>query len=87
MILFLVGSLIICFQGFTIKEATFEAISALSTAGLITSITRSLPALSRVTIMVLMYAGRVGTLSFALAVAERKMKANVKKATENIIVN
>lgn len=49
----------------------FEAISAMSTVGLSMGLTGSLSDAGKVTVVLLMYAGRVGILTFALALAAR----------------
>jgi trk system potassium uptake protein len=50
----------------------FEAISAMSTVGLSMGITGGLSDTGKVIITLLMYAGRVGILTFALAIAARR---------------
>lgn len=51
------------------ERIVFEAISALGTVGLSTGITSSLSDLGKMVIIILMMAGRVGILSFGIAVA------------------
>lgn len=69
------------------EEAAFEAISAMGTVGLSTGVTRSLSALSRVGVILLMYAGRVGSLTVFLAVAEsRRGGGKVKNPVGKIII-
>ena len=53
----------------------FEVISAFGTVGLSTGITADLPPVGQITLIVLMYAGRVGmiTLATSLALGERRM--------------
>lgn len=55
-----------------LTDILFEAFSAIGTVGLTTGITPSLNVFSRVVITVLMYLGRVGSLSFALLFFENK---------------
>ncbi|OZA14480.1 MAG: hypothetical protein B7Y02_04505 [Rhodobacterales bacterium 17-64-5] len=50
----------------------FEAISAMSTVGLSMGITGSLSDPGKMIVVLLMYAGRVGILTFALAIAARR---------------
>jgi trk system potassium uptake protein len=50
----------------------FEAISAMSTVGLSMGITGALSDTGKIVITLLMYAGRVGILTFALAVAAQR---------------
>ena len=49
-------------------------------------ITRELNIISRVIIIVLMYCGRLGSLSFALVFAQKKISASVRQPQEKIIV-
>ena len=57
--------------GFGTARTLFEVISAFGTVGLSTGITTELPGLGRVMLMVLMFAGRVGPLTVATALALR----------------
>ncbi|RNE49281.1 ATPase [Corynebacterium alimapuense] len=52
-------------------QVLFEVISAFSTVGLSTGITAELPELAQILIAVLMFAGRIGPLALATAVAAR----------------
>lgn len=56
--------------------ALFEAVSAFGTAGLTTGLTRDLPAAGQLTVIVMMFVGRVGpiTLASALALRERSRR-------------
>ena len=55
--------------GLTIDVVLFEAISAFATVGLSTGITPDLPTSAQITLMLLMYVGRVGTITVGSAVA------------------
>ena len=54
---------------FALDVVLFEAISAFSTVGLSTGITADLPPVAQITLMLLMYVGRVGTITVASALA------------------
>ena len=83
----LVGTLILCSgQGIALTDALFESFSAIGTVGMTTGITRELSTLSALTITVLMYAGRVGSVSFAMALIERKARPAVTYPTENLTI-
>ncbi len=63
----------------TLRQALFESVSAFGTVGLSEGITPTLSAPSQVVLIVLMFLGRVGVMTFGLAAltgtpAERKMK-------------
>lgn len=57
------------------ERVIFEVISAFGTVGLSTGITAELPPIGQLTLVVLMYVGRVGTITLAtsLALGERRM--------------
>lgn len=73
-------------QGFPLEDAVFEAFSAIGTVGMSTGITRDLNLLSKSVIMFLMYCGRVGSVSFAIALFDRRKKAPVSYPTESVTV-
>ena len=68
------------------EDVLFEVLSAIGTAGMTLGITRELNIISRVIIIVLMYCGRLGSLSFALVFAQKKISASVRQPQEKIIV-
>ena len=64
----------------------FETVSAFSTVGLSTGITAELSAGSKLIIILLMYLGRVGLLTFALALVEKRSPAGIRYPAEDIVV-
>ncbi len=71
-LLFLSGSMVIsAVDGVPYLHAAFETASALGTVGLTTGITAGLTPLSRVLLILFMYTGRVGVLSFAIGFLTR----------------
>lgn len=87
-ILAFVGALIIgaVQPSLGIDKILFEVFSAIGTVGMSMGITSSLSAAGRVVIMLLMYLGRVGSVSFGLAMLERKARPAVTYPTESITV-
>lgn len=69
-----------------LHEGLFEVISAISTVGLTKGITRSLSEGSLLTLTLLMYAGRVGSLSVAIALTERRRAGALKYPVGQILV-
>ncbi len=69
-----------------ISDVLFEVFSAIGTVGMTTGITRSLNIGSRVIIMILMFCGRVGSLSFALSFLKKKNKAPLYDPQEKISI-
>ena len=83
----LAGTLILCIgQRFPLTDALFECVSAIGTVGMTTGITRDLNTLSALAVAVLMFAGRVGSVSFAMALVERKARPAVTYPTEDLTI-
>lgn len=79
--------LLITTQGLPVRDVSFEALSAIGTVGLSTGITRELNTLSRIIIILLMYSGRVGSLTLAMAIAARlSNKTGFRNPEEKIII-
>lgn len=75
-VLVVLGTLVILrISHFPTDQVIFEVISAFGTVGLSTGITADLPAAGQLTLTVLMYFGRVGTITLAasLVLGERRM--------------
>ena len=68
------------------EDVLFEVFSAIGTVGMTTGITRDLNTLSRLIIIVLMYCGRLGSLSFALVFAQKNKSNSVRQPQEKIII-
>ncbi len=83
----LASSVAICaIDGFTASDAIFETISASATVGLTKGITASLSIVSRYIIIFLMFAGRIGGLSFILAFSKTKISQTTDRPTENVFI-
>ncbi len=68
------------------EDVVFEVFSAIGTVGMSTGITRDLSAASRIIVVLLMYCGRIGSMSFALSFMERKKVAPVKLPEEKVMI-
>lgn len=73
-------------QSLAMDDVMFEVFSAIGTVGMSTGITRDLNALSRIIIILLMFCGRIGSMTFALSFTERKKVAPVQLPAEKIII-
>lgn len=81
------GVFIIClFQPFALKDVIFEALSALGTVGLSTGITQNLNPISRLVIILLMYSGRIGSLTVIISVSERWKTVLLHNPVDRIII-
>ncbi|MBT9777582.1 Trk family potassium uptake protein [Clostridium sp. MCC353] len=87
LLLAMTASLVIMMvQPLAMTDVLFETFSAIGTVGMTTGITRSLLPVSRIIIILLMYCGRIGSLSFALSFTQRKKIAHVQQPVERITV-
>jgi trk system potassium uptake protein TrkH len=86
-ILITVGTVILLsVTDFPLSDVLFEVISAFATVGLSTGITADLPPAGQLTIIVLMYVGRVGTITIATALALGEDRKTYRYPEENPIV-
>ncbi|MGB7448796.1 MAG: potassium transporter TrkG [Ornithinimicrobium sp.] len=67
-------------------DVSFEVVSAFATVGLSTGITAQLPPASQVVLMVLMFIGRVGSITVASAIALNTRHRHYRLPTERPIV-
>lgn len=73
-------------QNFDLVDVLFETFSAVGTVGMTVGITRDLLPISSYVIALLMFMGRVGSVSFAVALLEKKAKPRVTYPEEEVIV-
>ena len=71
---------------YTVDVVLFESISAFATVGLSTGITPDLPAVAQLTLMALMFVGRVGTVTVASALALKTRHRHYRLPEERPIV-
>ncbi len=69
-----------------LANVLFEVVSAMSTVGLTTGVSALSNEGGRCTLMLLMYAGRVGSMSFALLFTEHKAQPAVRRPEEKISI-
>ena len=67
-------------------DVIFEGFSAINTVGMTTGITRELIPFSRAVIAVLMFCGRVGSVSFAFIFAGEKISSGTRNPEEDVFV-
>ncbi len=63
-----------------------EVFSAIGTVGISTGITRDLSLASKYLLILLMYSGRIGSMSFALSFTERTRTSPIQLPTEKITI-
>ncbi|WP_020529816.1 TrkH family potassium uptake protein [Flexithrix dorotheae] len=85
-IIFLFTFLLTFTEKFEFQRILFEVASALGTVGLSTGITGDLTAIGKVLVIILMFLGRVGVLTFGFALLERKSKENDEAKDDDLAV-
>lgn len=85
-LIFIAVTTICAMQDFELSDVLFEIFSAMSTVGMSTGITRELNTISKLIVIFLMYAGRVGSISFALAILEKRAQPPILYPAEAITV-
>lgn len=81
----LAATLTLCsLQNFPIGDALFEVVSAICTVGMSTGLTGQLNIISQFIIILLMYIGRLGSLSFALSFTDHKKLTHIMQPVERI---
>ena len=69
-----------------VERVLFECFSALGTVGLSLNLTPCLSIASKIILIVLMYAGRVGILTLALALGEKHTTAEIRKPVDTLLI-
>ena len=82
----LLGCLVLCLEGVRVDDALFEAISAIGTVGLTHGVTPTLGTASKIAVTLLMFAGRVGSLSVAMAMTRDRPHPKVRNVLEKILI-
>lgn len=85
-LIFVATTYIVSVSDSPLREVLFECISAFSTVGLSTGITADLPPSALVVLCILMFIGRVGTVTVATALALGRRERPYRFAEENPIV-
>ena len=78
--------LILATSNLRMSDVLFEVYSAISTVGMTTGITRDLNAVGRIVIMILMYCGRIGSMTFALSFVAKPETKGLSLPEEKITI-
>ena len=85
-LIFMASMTIMAIQPLDAMDVFMETFSAMGTVGMSTGVTRELLPVSKVILILLMYTGRLGSLTFALVFARRKIVPPVQQPVEKIVV-
>ena len=87
MLAILLSTVIICaIEPFGLREVLFETVSAIATVGLSMNLTPLLGTVSKLLLVLMMYAGRLGGLSIFLAMSESEEQAPLERPVEKILI-
>ena len=85
-VIIVIGTFLITFtHQFSFKDILFEVASALGTVGISRGITGDLSAFGKIVIIVLMFIGRLGVLTFGLAIWSKKITDTERKVLKEDI--
>lgn len=79
-------TLILATSNLRMSDVLFEVYSAISTVGMTTGITRDLNVVGRIAIMILMYCGRIGSMTFALSFVAKPEAKGLSLPEEKITI-
>ena len=84
----MVSTLVLCAlqPELALRDVLLEVFSAVETVGMTTGITRQLGTASRLILIALMYAGRLGSLTFAILIAHRRAPAPVQYPAGQLLI-
>lgn len=85
-VLFLSTFLLAFTESFTLNQILFETTSAIGTVGLSTGITGSLTFSGKVIIIFVMFVGRLGVLTFGLAILAKRKELIIKKDEADLAI-
>ena len=82
------GTLLICGaqSDLPLHDVLIEVLSAINTVGMSTGVTRQLNTFSRLVVILLMFMGRLGSLTFALLIAKPSPAAPVRRPEDRILI-
>ena len=82
----IVFMLLLVFEKKPYLKLLFEAVSAFGTVGLSTGITKELTGIGKVLIVILMYLGRIGPLTFALALTQKAIRSKISYPEARVLI-
>lgn len=78
--------IILAGSGLELSDILFEVVSAISTVGMTTGITRELGTVAKIVIIVLMFCGRIGSMTFALSLIQKPEQRKLQFPEEKITI-
>jgi trk system potassium uptake protein TrkH len=73
-------------EDLTLSQVLFEVVSAFGTVGLSTGVTPTLSSAGKIVLMIIMLTGRIGPLTLALAIGQRRERMLYDYAEERVVI-
>ena len=82
----MLGCMVLCLDGISMDEALFESLSAMGTVGLTLGVTPTLTAAGKIVVTLMMFAGRVGSMSVLMAMVRDRPVPKLRRTPEKILI-
>ena len=80
--------LLVAVSGYPLLDCAYEVVSAVATVGLTRSLTSQLPAAGKIIVILVMYMGRIGPITLAVALGRRTrhVDADIQRPEQRILI-
>lgn len=80
--------LLVTVSGHPLLDCAYEVVSAVATVGLTRSLTSQLPAAGKIIVILIMYMGRIGPITLAVALGRRTrhVDADIQRPEQRILI-
>ena len=80
--------LLVAVSGHPLLDCAYEIVSAVATVGLTRSLTSQLPAAGKIIVILIMYMGRIGPITLAVALGRRTrhVDADIQRPEQRILI-
>ena len=82
----MLGCMVLCLDGISMDDALFESLSAMGTVGLTLGVTPTLTAAGKIVVTLMMFAGRVGSMSVRKAMVRDRPVPKLRRTPEKILI-
>lgn len=82
----MLGCMVLCLDGISMDDALFESLSAMGTVGLTLGVTPTLTTAGKIVVTLMMFAGRVGSMSVLMAMVRDRPVPKLRRTPEKILI-
>lgn len=82
----MLGCMVLCLDGISMDDALFESLSAMGTVGLTLGVTPTLTVAGKIVVTLMMFAGRVGSMSVLMAMVRDRPVPKLRRTPEKILI-